>query len=92
MADFVTMSLEVILLILFGILTSLFALLQLCIATHKYCVWCRDYFGSNRRMEGLNVEHTTPREETLPSPPRSNSTSSSDDSFITCFEETESSL
>ena len=35
------MPIELILVISFGILTSLVGLFQLCIAIHKYCVWCQ---------------------------------------------------
>ena len=51
------MSLEILLLIVFGVLTSVFALFQLCITLHKYCVWCRESrLNLNRQAEVFNLE------------------------------------
>ena len=51
------MSLEILLLIVFGVLTSVFALFQLCITLHKYCVWCwESQLNLNRQAEVFNLE------------------------------------
>ena len=77
------MPIELILVILFGILTSLFGLLQLCIAAHKYCVWCT----------GLRSMETTESQDLSGFQSAGNShdttddsSASSEDSFVTCQE------
>ena len=64
------MSLEILLLIVFGVLTSVFALFQLCITLHKYCVWCRESrLNLNRQAEVFNLESI---DQEVPSPLSSN--------------------
>ena len=77
------MPIELVLVILFGILTSLFGLLQLCIAAHKYCVWCRS-LRSMDDMESQDVsafQSTGSNHDTNGGP-----SASSEDSFVTCQE------
>ena len=80
------MPIELTLVILFGILTSLFGLLQLCIAFPKCCVWCR----SLQNIEPPNRSDIS----AIRSRPcdLDGSRMSSGDSFVTCGEDTESSF
>ena len=71
-AQYMKMSLEILLLIVFGVLTSVFALFQLCIMLHKYCVWCRESrLNLNRQAEVFNLESIEIDQE-VPSPLSSN--------------------
>ena len=84
------MSLEILLLIVFGVLTSFFALFQLCITLHKYCVWCREsQLNLNRQAEVLNLESI---DQGGPSQPSSNDiqpVSSSSESQLNSNRQTE---
>ena len=83
------MPIELILVILFGILTSLFGLLQLCIAIHKYCVWCQ----SLRTEETVEISDLSQVQATRNIQVAiGGSASSSGDSFTTCPEAEASSL
>ena len=77
------MPIELILVLLFGILTSLFGLLQLCIAFHKYCVWCRSLRTEEtvENSDFSDVQGIGSRQEAM-----SGSQPSSEDSFVTCQE------
>ena len=79
------MPIELILVILFGILTSLVGLFQLCIAIHKYCVWCQGL----RTEETVQLSDLSQVQATTSSNIQAaidGSASSTSDSYATCPE------
>ena len=81
------MPIELILVVLFGILTSLVGLFQLCIAIHKYCVWCKGLRTEETvQLSDLSQVQATTSSDIQAAIDGSASSSSTSDSYATCPE------